>query len=297
MKRLISLVLVSTLTLGLQAQLKPYVEAFRTDAPPTSVAQSIKDAAQANGLKVVGQYSPDTKIPRILIVVTSDELINAVKKTGGLRGFAATQRIAITQEGKSVVSFTNPAYWGNAYYQEDYPSVESLIKGYEQKVLATMKQVGEVTLTPFGSEKGVKIDDLRDYQYMFGMPEFDDTVELESFGSYQEAKGKVDANLKKDLPGVSLVYRLEIPGKEITLYGIGLSGPTGESQFMPIIDIGSPKHTAFLPYELLVVGDEVHILHGRFRIALSFPDLTMGTFSKIMSTPGDIEDLMEQLVE
>jgi len=110
MKRLISLVLVSTLTLGLQAQLKPYVEAFRTDAPPTSVAQSIKDAAQANGLKVVGQYSPDTKIPRIVIVVTSDELINAVKKTGGLRGFAATQRIAITQEGKSVVSFTNPAY-------------------------------------------------------------------------------------------------------------------------------------------------------------------------------------------
>jgi hypothetical protein len=39
------------------------------------------------------------------------------------------------------------------------------------------------------------------------------------------------------------------------------------------------------------------MLHGRYRIALSFPDLTMGTFSKIMSTPGDIEDLLKQLVE
>ena len=66
---------------------------------------------------------------------------------------------------------------------------------------------------------------------------------------------------------------------------------------MPIIDIGTPKHTAFLPYEVLVVGKKVHMLHGRYRIALSFPDLTMGTFSKIMSTPGDIEELLEQLVK
>jgi hypothetical protein len=38
------------------------------------------------------------------------------------------------------------------------------------------------------------------------------------------------------------------------------------------------------------------MLHGRFRIALSFPDLTMGTFSKIMSTPGDIEEAMRQIL-
>jgi hypothetical protein len=45
------------------------------------------------------------------------------------------------------------------------------------------------------------------------------------------------------------------------------------------------------------MGNEVHMLHGRFRIALAFPDLTMGTFTKIMSTPGNIQDLLEQLVE
>ena len=57
---------------------------------------------------------------------------------------------------------------------------------------------------------------------------------------------------------------------------------------MPIIDIAQQKHVTFLPYELLVVGKEVRMLHGRLRIALSFPDLTMGTFTKIMSTPGEI---------
>jgi hypothetical protein len=44
------------------------------------------------------------------------------------------------------------------------------------------------------------------------------------------------------------------------------------------------------------MGNEVHMLHGRYRIALSFPDLTMGTFGKIMSTPGNIEELLEQVV-
>jgi len=45
------------------------------------------------------------------------------------------------------------------------------------------------------------------------------------------------------------------------------------------------------------MGGKVLMLHGRFRIAISFPDLTMGTFSKIMSTPGNIEDLLKQVVE
>ena len=43
---------------------------------------------------------------------------------------------------------------------------------------------------------------------------------------------------------------------------------------MPIIDIAQQKHVTFLPYELLVVGKEVRMLHGRSRIALSLPDLT-----------------------
>ncbi len=82
---------------------------------------------------------------------------------------------------------------------------------------------------------------------------------------------------------VTKVYSIELPGKELKLYGFALGGEKGESHF--------------LPYEFLVMGNEVHMLHGRFRIALSFPDLNMGTFTKIMSSPGDIKDLLESVVE
>ena len=96
---------------------------------------------------------------------------------------------------------------------------------------------------------------------------------------------------------MTLVYSIEIPDKRLKLYGVGLSGELGESHFLPIIDMNTPKHTAFLPYEILVIDNEVVMLHGRYRIALSFPDLTMMTFGKIMSTPGDIEDYMQSLTE
>ena len=81
-----------------------------------------------------------------------------------------------------------------------------------------------------------------------------------------------------------------------TLAG-ALGGERRESRYVPIIDFGERKHTAFLPYGLLVMDDAVVMLHGRFRIALSFPDLTMGTFSKIMAPPGDIKKLMQALAE
>ena len=45
------------------------------------------------------------------------------------------------------------------------------------------------------------------------------------------------------------------------------------------------------------MGKEVRMLHGRFRIALSFPDLRMGTFANIMSTPGEIEGLLSSLTK
>ncbi|MDP3444930.1 MAG: hypothetical protein Q8T08_18885, partial [Ignavibacteria bacterium] len=189
------------------------------------------------------------------------------------------------------------AYWGNAYFRSDYSKVESEYKTLTTHLEAAMKASGTFKGTLFGSKNGLSIKDLQKYHYMMGMPYFDDVVELGSFNSYTAAVAKVDAAVAKGVPNVKMLYKISIPGKELTLYGFALSGENGESKFLPIVDIGDPKHTAFLPYEVLVNGNEVMMLHGRFRIALSFPDLTMGTFSKIMSTPGDIEDLLEQVVK
>ena len=39
------------------------------------------------------------------------------------------------------------------------------------------------------------------------------------------------------------------------------------------------------------------MLHGKYRIALFWPELKLGQFMKISSTPGNIEDVMEALTE
>ncbi len=68
----------------------------------------------------------------------------------------------------------------------------------------------------------------------------------------------------------------------------------GEAHYLPII---GESHLAALPYEIILTGKKATILHGRYRIALHWPSLTMGTFTKIMSTPGAIEDQMKLLVK
>ncbi|MFC2116212.1 hypothetical protein ACFLTU_07035, partial [Bacteroidota bacterium] len=201
------------------------------------------------------------------------------------------------ETGRVKISYTTPEYWLNAYYREDYEKVKNILSPLSGKLKKVMQESGTYSGTGFGSETGLEVDELRSYRYMIGMHRFHNTNELGEFSSYQEAIDKIESSLINGVPEVTKVYSVEIPGKELKLYGLSLGGEKGESHFLPIIDILKPRHTAFLPYEFLVMGNEVHMLHGRYRIALSFPDLTMGTFTKIMSTPGDIEDLLESVVD
>lgn len=279
-------------------KLNPYILGIENTESVSAIKDKIVDNLEKNDLSVVGQYQPADDKDRWILVFSASELEDAVKKVGGLSGFAATLRIGITHEsGKTKVSFTNPAYWGNAYFRDNFDKVSGNYSIVNTKLETAMKASGMFLGTTFGSKKGLSVEDLRKYHYMFGMPRFDDTVELEDFDSHQAAISKIESAIKGGIPDLSMVYKVNVPGKELALYGFALSGEKGEAEFLPIIDVGSPKHTAFLPYEILVMGSEVHMLHGRYRIALSFPDLTMGTFSKIMSTPGNIEDLLSQLVK
>jgi len=277
---------------------KPYTLGVENTKSVTEMKAEMKTALRANGFTVVGQYMPAADANRWVMVVTHKNLTSAVQTVGGLTGFASTLRVAITKEGATTkVSYTTPEYWARAYFTEDFSKVEKNILVVTKAFTAVFAKMPGVKNLPFGSKKGLDADDLEDYNYMMGMPDFDDTEELGEFNSHADAVNKIDANLKKGVPNVKLVYKYKVPGKNLTLYGFALSGEDGEKSFLPTIDLGSPKHTAFLPYEVLVKDGEVHMLHGRFRIAIAFPDLSMGTFTKIMSTPGDIEDMLEGLVK
>lgn len=299
MKPIITLLFSAVLFFQVNAQtLKPYILGASSSESVANLKTVVSKALSSNGLKVVGSYMPASDKNRLIIVVSHNQLEKAVQKIGGLTGFAATLRVGITREGSVTnVSYTNPEYWGNAYFRDDFTKVKANYSIVSKAFDTALKSINGYKGTSFGSKDGVETEDLREYQYMFGMPYFDDTEELKAFDSYALAVTKIDDNLKKGVANVKLVYKINIPNKDLTVYGIALSGEDGENSFLPKIDISTPLHTAFLPYEILVMGDEVHILHGRYRIAVSFPDLTMGTFTKIMSTPGDIEDMLAKVVE
>jgi hypothetical protein len=93
------------------------------------------------------------------------------------------------------------------------------------------------------------------------------------------------------------VYRIDIPGKKEVLFGVAMKGEEknkfmDEKYIMSQIDFKDVKSAAHLPYEILVVGDKVFAQAARFRIAASFPDLTMmgdNSFMKIMESPEAIK--------
>lgn len=296
------LFIITTLLFSLQwagaQNLSPYTIAFETNESIVTIQPKLITQLELNGIKIVGQYQPANDKNRAIIIFTSKELENSVKSIGGLTGFAATLRIGLTIEnGKTIVTFANPLYWGNAYFQNNFDKVADNYRGLIEHLEKALKATGNFVGTSFGSKHGLSVKDLRKYHYMMTMPYFDDIVNLGSFDTHAAAIDKIESNLKKGIQGLSLVYKISISGTDLSLYGIALSGEKGESKFMPIIDIGEHKHTAFLPYEILVKDNKVLMLHGRYRIAISFPDLTMGTFTKIMSTPGNIETALKELTK
>jgi hypothetical protein len=278
---------------GFGQKLKPYILAGSSTSTIDAVEKSITEKLKTNGFSVEGTYKPLSSKDRTVIVITNDDLIAAVKKAGGFKGFALALRVALTVEnGKVMISYTNPEYWGRAYFTDKWDIAAPYYSKFSTKLKTALAEFGNEKFKEFGSVKGIDAGELKKYHYMVGMPYFDDNVKIKEFRSFEEAVNKIDANLKAGVQDVKKVYDIKLTGEKIALYGFAFTGSEGEKLFMPKIDIGSPKHTGFLPYELLVVGNKVFILHGRFRIALSFPDLTMGQFMKIVSTPGYIEDKM-----
>lgn len=294
MQRILKNFFAATLTLGLSmgaaladdAVLKPFVLASKGAGNVADKAVAAKTALQANGFTIVGGYSPypDTTI----IVVTNDEMKNTAAKSE-YGGFGAAQRVSVTKVHDEVqVSYTNPTYMANGY------RMAGDLGGTAAKLQAALGKVEE-----FGAN-GLTAKQLRKYHYMFGMEYFDEPVPLAEYGSYEEAVKAVEANLAAGKGGVTKVYRVDVPGKKETVFGVAMKGGDkymDDKYIMGVIDFKDIKSSAHLPYEMLVTGNKVIALYGRFRIALNFPDLKMtgqNSFMKIMESPEAIKKALIQ---
>ncbi len=282
---LISSYLYSGLAASAETHYKPFILAQTLNSTDLNSAVSdVKAKLQKAGFEVAGEYSPYSTTH--IVVVTNDRLRqHATQSENG--GYGAIQRISLTQVGNTIqIAFTNPTYMAHAYRMKtDLADISQQLKdalGYEKD---------------YGSDEGLTKDDLRDYQYKIMMPDFTDKVELAEYGSQAEALKAVNKALQKNDGNVSKVYQVDLPGKEQSVIGVHMQ----ENQFtdcssdkfiMSKIDFKKIKSSAHLPYEMLVKNGNVYALFAEFRIAISFPDLSMmgdNSFFSIMCAPGSIQ--------
>jgi hypothetical protein len=264
---------------------KPYVLASEESGSLTQkIISKTKKALAGQGFSVAGEYAPYPGTH--VVVVTGDALRTGAAKTD-TGGYGAVQRVAFTEVGDKVqVSYTDPEWMGSMYRMDT--DMESVAK----KLEAALGRQQD-----FGTEDKWTAKKLRKYNYMMFMPHFTDQVTLAEYGSHQEALTAVERGLAAGKGGTSKIYRVDISGKEESLFGVGLKeGEGADAAVMEVTDSGALKHSAHLPYELLVSGNKVLMLHGKFRIAQSFPDLTMGTFMKISGAPDGIRDAFKAVV-
>lgn len=261
------------------ALLKPFILGSKGPGEVAAKADAAKNALAAQGFTLAGSYTPypDTTI----LVVTNDELKrNAAQSEHG--GFGAMERVSVVKAGGEVqVSYTNPVYMANAY------RMQSDLRDVAAKMQAALGRIEE-----FGA-KGLTASQLRKYHYMFGMEYFNEPSTLAEYGSYNDAVKAVEAGLAAGRGGVTKVYRIDIPGKQESVFGVAMKG-AGDNRamddryIMSEIDFKDLKSAAHLPYEMLVSGNKVYALYARFRIAIDFPDLSMmgsHSFVNIMSSP------------
>ena len=291
--------------------LKPFVLASKGPGTVAAKSEAAKTALTANGFTIAGTYSPYPSA--MILIVTNYELKkNAAESENG--GFGAAQRVAITKVKNDIqVSFTNPIYMANGYR----------MKGDLKTVYASLeKALGKVE--EYGG-KGATAAKMRKYHYMFGMEYFNEPSVLAEYASHEEALAAVEAGLAAKNEGVSKVYRIDIPGKKESVFGVAMAGKTGatkvtkevapgqDEQFgtmmtgapeadqyiMTNVDFGDIKSTAHLPYEILVVDNKALALYARFRIALNFPTLKMmgsNSFMNIMESPEAIKNTLSKAI-
>ncbi len=274
-----------------------YPAYYKLASIQTSIDQAIKDVTatlESNGFEIIGQYHPGSNPDLAVLCYTRQDLEDITLKFKDRGALANAMKIGfVNNNGTIDISMLNPEYIFYAYLLEDINPYTKQLEGISQDAKNSLSVIGSGDLQAFGGFQ--TREDLEDYHYKIMMPYFTDPEDLADYNSFEEGLNIIRKNLEAKKGNTVKVYELVYPEEKIAVFGIGLlDKEEGESYFLPII---GEDHIAAMPYEIILQNNEVTMLRGKYRIALHWPELTMGTFMKIMSTPGDIEDFMEQITE
>lgn len=272
--------------------LQPYFKAGTFDEGANTLKQKVTTLLTDNGYEVLGSFHPGNNNNWTVLAFTSDAIKNLSLEFKDRGALAAVLRVGLLEkDGKTTLSFQNPEYMFLAYWGKQMNGQENQMKQLSQKVISLFSSIGKPE--PFGGE--VKRQTLPKYHYKIMMPYFDDPDKLAEFSSFVAGVKIISENLKSGKGDTKEVYSLIFPDKKIAVFGVGLMNPeNGSAHFLPII---GESHLAAMPYQIILQGREASALPGKYRLALFWPDLSIGTFMKIISTPGEIKSTLKELTQ
>lgn len=297
MKKILILLLLSLLALtplNVHAKnhaddLPPYIETGKVQAPMATVKQQLVTALNNAGFEILGTYHPEQNPDLQVIAFTRTDLKKLAVNIPERGALAAILKVGLVRKGNLVtVSCVNPPYLFNAYLRSETPKHEKVLKNVTDDLQRALATVGSEH-TGFGG--GVRPEKLWKYHYMISMPHFTDPVTLNTYNSFDEGLKTIESNLASNAAHTKLVYKLVFPKQKTAVFGIALQDKEkGEGKFLPVI---GEENIAAMPYEIILQGKTVTMLHGKYRLAMSWPELSLGRFMKISGTPGDIEEMLE----
>lgn len=285
--------LIGFSVLAEEKEYPPYYKVATVKGSMSEVAASVRVALESKDFKVIGEYQPGNNDSLMVLCYTRKDFAGISLKFEDRGALAGVMKVGLkNNDGNIDVSMINPMYIFYAYFYEGIDPYIGQLEAMAKDVNAALSAIGN-DFEPFGGFE--EREDLEDYRYKIMMPYFTDPVELTEYNSFEEGLSVIRKNLDAGIGNTVKVYEVVYPGQKIALFGVGLLDPEdGEADFLPTI---GEDHVAAMPYEIILQDKEVTMLPGRYRIALHWPELGMGTFMKIMSTPGNIEDFMLGVTE
>ena len=218
---------------------------------------AVEEKLKAAGFKHLSSAPINKKGDLISIVFTNDALISIASKAN--KGFMATLRVLVDTKEKTI-SITNPLYLAKAFMQKEFDEKAT------KKILDTLIiQFPGLT----NSKDALKFQLLPQYQFMNGMPKYNNMVEVASGSDLLE---RVKGNKR-------LVFTQKLENGS-TLIGIELRKRT--RKFTKKI---GRNNAAMLPYPILIENGKAKILDPKYYISLMYPMLTMSEFMTIATIP------------
>jgi hypothetical protein len=244
-----------------------------------AVATAVEGKLKGGGFKVIGKYFPKTLAGYGVVIATDDAMLTEVGSVGGLAVLGAAIRVGVKADGS--VTYTNPDYWYRAYFRKAFDKKENAVKALQTRLQGALGAGNGL-----GGDESPEI--LANYRYMIGMERIDSFKnKLATYNSFDDAVKVLRDNLAKGVGNTTRIYEIVMPNRKLAVFGVAMNdAANGDGEWIKKIDM--QDSVAGLPYEIYVIDNEVGSPHGRFRIALAFPDVGMGQFMRIHNLPNSI---------